>query len=136
MTAKRYDVIDKEEPRRQSVTYEGILCTARTCVTRLNRLTDENEQLKNEIEKIAYANEDLLKEKREWKKLSDEYAKIYDENKKLKQENEQLKQQIADWETSFDLLKHKNEELKKEIKEKEEVIKFYHRFNRGVDDDL
>lgn len=49
MTAKRYDVIDKEEPRGQSVTYEGIPCTARTCVTRLNRLTEENEQLKKEL---------------------------------------------------------------------------------------
>lgn len=29
-----------------------------------------------------------------------------------------------------------NEQLKKDIKEKEKVIKFYHRFNRGVDDDL
>ena len=48
MTEKRlYDVINKAEPRGQSVTYEGIPCTARTCVTRLNRLTEENEQLKN-----------------------------------------------------------------------------------------
>ena len=50
MTEKRlYDVINKTEPRGQSVTYEGIPCTARTCVTRLNRLTEENEQLKSEI---------------------------------------------------------------------------------------
>lgn len=49
MTAKRYDVIDKEEPRGQSVTYDGIPCTARTCVTRLNRLTEENEQLRNRL---------------------------------------------------------------------------------------
>ena len=46
MTAKRYDVIDKEEPRGQSVTYGGIPCTARHCCTNLNRLTEENEQLK------------------------------------------------------------------------------------------
>lgn len=52
MTTKRYDVIDKEEPRGQSVTYMGILCTARTCVTRLNRLTEENEQLKKENQGI------------------------------------------------------------------------------------
>lgn len=43
---KRYDVIYGEEPRRQVVTNNGIPCTARTCVTRLNRLTEENEQLK------------------------------------------------------------------------------------------
>lgn len=49
MTEKQYDVIDKEEPRGQSVTWEGIPCTARTCVTRLNRLTEENEQLKGEV---------------------------------------------------------------------------------------
>lgn len=46
MTAKRYDVIDKEEPRGQSVTYDGIPCTARYCCTNLNRLTEENEELK------------------------------------------------------------------------------------------
>ena len=33
-------------------------------------------------------------------------------------------------------LSEENEQLRKEIEEKEEVIKFYHRFNRGVDDDL
>lgn len=47
-----YDVIDKAEPRGQSVTYEGIPCTARTCVTRLNRLTEENEQLKKREEQL------------------------------------------------------------------------------------
>ena len=47
MTEKQlYNVINEAEPRGQSVTYEGIPCTARTCVTRLNRLTEENEQLK------------------------------------------------------------------------------------------
>ena len=50
MTEKLYDVIDKEEPRGQSVTYDGIPCTARTCVTLLNRLTEENEQLKQQNE--------------------------------------------------------------------------------------
>ena len=53
MTYKRlYDVINKAEPRGQSVTYKGIPCTARTCVTRLNRLTEENEQLKKQIEEL------------------------------------------------------------------------------------
>lgn len=46
---KEYDVIDKEEPRGQSVTYKGIPCTARTCVTRLNRLAEENKQLKAQL---------------------------------------------------------------------------------------
>ena len=50
MTEKRlYDVIDKAEPRGQSVTYEGIPCTARTCVTRLNILTEENKQLQKRV---------------------------------------------------------------------------------------
>ena len=53
----------------------------------LARLEEENGQLKNEIEKIAYANEDLLKEKMQWGKLSDEYAKLYGENEELKEEH-------------------------------------------------
>lgn len=46
MTEKRYTVIDKEEPRGQSVADDGIPCTARHCCTNLNRLIEENEQLK------------------------------------------------------------------------------------------
>jgi hypothetical protein len=53
MTAKRYDVIDKEEPRGQSVTYDGIPCTARHCCTNLNRLTEENEQLKQILNELS-----------------------------------------------------------------------------------
>ena len=49
MTEKRYDVIYEKEPRGQVVTDNGIPCTARTCVTRLNRLTEENEQLKQQV---------------------------------------------------------------------------------------
>ena len=41
----KYDVIDKEEPRGQSVAENGIPCTARYCVTQLNRLSQENEGL-------------------------------------------------------------------------------------------
>jgi len=44
-----YEVINKEEPRGQSVTYKDIPCTTRTCVTRLNKLTEENEQLQKRI---------------------------------------------------------------------------------------
>ena len=62
MTEKRYDVIDKEEPRGQSVTYNGIPCTARTCVTQLNRLTEENEQLKQFKEKVFTLIEKELEE--------------------------------------------------------------------------
>ena len=52
MTEKRYDVIYEKEPRGQVVTDDGIPCTARTCVTRLNRLTEENEQLKQQLADI------------------------------------------------------------------------------------
>jgi len=44
---KRYDVIYEKEPRGQLVTYDGIPCTARTCCTRLNRLEEENKELKS-----------------------------------------------------------------------------------------
>ena len=75
MSEKRlYDVIDKEEPRGQSVSYQGIPCTARHCCTNLNRLTEENEQLKKEY-KIAI----------------DEMVTDY---KKLEKENEQLRKQL------------------------------------------
>jgi len=42
----------------------------------MGRLEEENEQLKNEIEKLSYANEDLLEEKRIWKQMSDENEMI------------------------------------------------------------
>lgn len=41
----RYTVINMEEPRGQSVAENGIPCTARHCVTQLNRLYPENEKL-------------------------------------------------------------------------------------------
>ena len=46
----------------------------------------ENEELKSEIEKLSYTNEDLLEEKRIWKQMSDEYTKLSDENEQLKKE--------------------------------------------------
>ena len=45
----RYTVIDEEEPRGQSVAEEGIPCTARHCVTQLNRLYRENKELKSKL---------------------------------------------------------------------------------------
>ena len=91
MTEKRYDVIDKEEPRGQSVTYDGIPCTARTCVTRLNRLTEENEQLKMGINSLKL----LVKN---WEALDEEKDEQLDKQnqvlKKLKKENEQLKSEV------------------------------------------
>ena len=49
----------------------------------LKKLVKENDQLKNEIEKLSYANEDLLEEKRIWKQMSDEYTKLSYENEQL-----------------------------------------------------
>ena len=56
MTENSYDVIYEKEPRGQVVTYKGIPCTARTCVTRLNQLTRENNHIKQTIQE-AYENE-------------------------------------------------------------------------------
>lgn len=41
----RYTVINQEEGRWQSVAENGIPCTARHCVTQLNRLFQDNEKL-------------------------------------------------------------------------------------------
>lgn len=45
----RYTVINKEEPRGQSVAENGIPCTARHCVTQLNRLFQDNEKLELKV---------------------------------------------------------------------------------------
>lgn len=50
----KYDVIDTEECRGQSVTENGIPCTARHWVTQLNMLSQENEKL---IKKVKASNE-------------------------------------------------------------------------------
>lgn len=41
----RYNVINQEEGCGQSVAENGIPCTARHCVTQLNRLFQDNEKL-------------------------------------------------------------------------------------------
>lgn len=45
----RYTVINREEPRGQSVAENGIPCTARHCVTQLNGLFRDNEKLRFKI---------------------------------------------------------------------------------------
>ena len=81
MTEKQYDVIDKEEPRGQSVTWNGIPCTARTCVTRLNRLTEENEQLKKEIRNLrdfrGFITEKNVLNEKERKELQLQMLRLY-----------------------------------------------------------
>lgn len=106
MTEKQlYNVINKVEPRGQSVTYEGIPCTARTCVTRLNRLTEENEQLKTKVDFYKY----FQKDARELEK----------ENEQLKKENKQLKKDVEYYKTErkalFEYL-DKKDDLRLELK--------------------
>lgn len=48
----RYTVINKEEPRGQSVAENGIPCTAIHCVTQLNRLFRDNEKLELKIVRL------------------------------------------------------------------------------------
>ena len=43
------NVINKEEPRGQSVAENGIPCTAKYCVAQLNRLSQDNEKLELKI---------------------------------------------------------------------------------------
>ena len=81
----RYTIIDEEEPRKQSVAYEGIPCTARTCVTRLNHLTRENKQLKLELGTYKTSNKLL-------KKTIDHYKCL----------NKQLKNRL-DKDTGYDM---------------------------------
>lgn len=45
----RYTVINEKEYRGQSVAQDGIPCTARHCVTQLNRLSQDNEKLRFKI---------------------------------------------------------------------------------------
>lgn len=45
----RYNVINREESRGQSVAENGIPCTARYCVAELNRLSHNNEKLEKEV---------------------------------------------------------------------------------------
>lgn len=45
----KYTVINKKEPRGQSVAENGIPCTAKYCVAQLNRLFRDNEKLELKI---------------------------------------------------------------------------------------
>lgn len=108
MTEKRftkqevYDGINRYQINESNFIVEilddGIPMHYSTIVNRLNeqhktitRLEKENEQLKSEIEKLSYANEDLLSEKRNWQRMSDEYCKLSDENEPLKKELDSFK---------------------------------------------
>ena len=83
-------ILDTPNTQLDFIEMLGDCLEPQEIVDLLNNLSEENEQLKNEIEKITYANEDLLKEKMQWEKLSDEYAKLYEENEELKEEHKEI----------------------------------------------
>ena len=58
------------------------------CRKGYEELYEENKQLKQQIEKVAEANECLLTQKRRWEEMSDEYAKLHEENQELRQDND------------------------------------------------
>ena len=55
----RYTVINKEEPRGQSVAENGIPCTAKYCVTQLNGLFRDNEKLEARLKLLSDFTEDF-----------------------------------------------------------------------------
>lgn len=67
----KYTVIDKEEPRKQSVAVNGIPYTARCSVNTLNRLTQENYRMSIMIQEFNKLLNNLFKESnRNWVKAS------------------------------------------------------------------
>ena len=86
-----YGIEDTQTRHIFNVIGEGIYdVSEKELIKLLNELHEENEELKSEIAKLSYANEDLLEEKRQWKILSDKYAELYDENEQLKQFKEDV----------------------------------------------
>lgn len=73
----KYTVINKNEPRGQSVAENGIPCTARHCVTQLNRLMQENYRLSVKVQGINGLLNDLFKE------LDENYAKASKRKKEI-----------------------------------------------------
>lgn len=71
------------------------------CEKRLIELKEENEQLKSEIEKLSYANEDLLSEKRNWQIMSDEYCKLENIIIHLEEELNYYKTKSSSLETGY-----------------------------------
>lgn len=58
----RYTVINKEEPRGQSVAENGIPCTTKYCVTELNRLSQDNEKLEARLKLLSDFTEDFTQQ--------------------------------------------------------------------------
>ena len=131
---KIWDIIYKEEPRGQSVTLNGIPCTARTCVTNLNRLTNENQMLeyyKDQSEKkqkhIVHLEGKIHRMRENIKRLEVLYHyrgqegtfDVKEECWRLKQENGQLKKENK-------ILKDKDYQLQKEVM----YSRIYHEYDQ------
>ena len=58
----KYTVINKKEPRGQSVAENGIPCTARHCVTQLNGLFRDNEKLEARLKLLSGFTEDFTQQ--------------------------------------------------------------------------
>ena len=58
----KYTVINKNEPRGQSIAENGIPCTAKYCVAELNRLFQDNEILETRLKLLSDFTEDFTQQ--------------------------------------------------------------------------
>ena len=58
----KYTVINKKEPRGQSIAENGIPCTAKYCVAELNRLFQDNENLETRLKLLSDFTEDFTQQ--------------------------------------------------------------------------
>ena len=58
----KYTVINKKEPRGQSVAENRIPCNAKYCVAQLNRLSQDNEKLKARLKLLSDFTEDFTQQ--------------------------------------------------------------------------
>ena len=95
----KYTVINKKEPRGQSIAENGIPCTAKYCVAELNRLFQDNEKLEarlkllldftQQINRSVMAENHILTEKsHEINNLLNDLYEAIDENYTERLEND------------------------------------------------
>ena len=95
----KYTVINKNEPRGQSIAENGIPCTAKYCVAELNRLFQDNEKLEarlkllldftQQINRSVMAENHILTEKsHEINNLLNDLYEAIDENYTERLEND------------------------------------------------
>lgn len=73
----KYTVINKKEPRGQSIAKNGIPCTARNSVTTLNRLMRENYRLSVKVQGINELLNDL------YEGIDEHYTETLENNDEL-----------------------------------------------------